>query len=384
MTCFNLGMGRWTAVMVALASCLVFTSCGSGDDDSATDTSLVDTLVPEPTDATVPAISEPAASSPATEPDVTEIPATTVAPATSTTVAALPDPLDVADIAGVQAITAEPFPDWVTIADGAAWVANVGSGVVGYDLTTAAPIFDVPTGVEICLAMDSSPGSLWVGACDTTTLYRVNTADGVIAATILLPFDSIAEESSIAANDDSVWVMSAGPDRQIAQISVADNSIVTTFAAPDGASAMRFLEGSLWVSDDVGGVVHRVDPTTGQEQALIEVDDGARFMAVGEGGLWVMNNGAGTVSSIDPASNSVTATIVVSITPVTGGDIAVGGGFVWARVGAVLVAQIDPSANAVVARFGPHAGSGSVAADDDAVWISAHDVLKVWRVPISD
>ena len=50
--------------------------------------------------------------------------------------------------------------------------------MVAYDLTTAAPIFDVATGVEVCLAMDSSPGSLWVGACDTTILYRVDTADG--------------------------------------------------------------------------------------------------------------------------------------------------------------------------------------------------------------
>lgn len=367
-----------------VATCLTVVGCGGGDDDSTTDTSIADTLVPEPSSATEPSVSEPSASQPSTtRPDTTAQPTTTATPTTSTTDAALPDPQRLADVAGVQTIAAEPFPDWVTIAEGAAWVANVGSGVVGYDLTTAAPMFDVPTGVEVCLGMDSSPGALWVGACDTTTLYRVNTADGTIAATIFLPFDSIAEESSIAASDEFAWVMSAGNDRQIAQISVADNSIVATFAAPSGASAMRFLAGSLWVSDDVGSAVHRIDPTTGEEQALIEVDAGARFLAVGEDHVWVMNNRAGTVTSIDPASNTVTATIVASTSPVNGGDIAVGGGFVWARVSEVLVAQIDPSTNTVVARFGPSAGSGSVAADDDAVWISAHEVLKVWRVPIS-
>jgi hypothetical protein len=48
----------------------------------------------------------------------------------------------------------------------------------------------------------------------------------------------------------------------------------------------------------------------------------------------------------------------------------------------VLVAQIDPESNLVVARYGPASGSGGVAADDDAVWISAHDVTTIWRIPI--
>jgi hypothetical protein len=28
----------------------------------------------------------------------------------------------------------------------------------------------------------------------------------------------------------------------------------------------------------------------------------------------------------------------------------------------------------------PSAGSGGVAADDDAVWITAHDVTTIWRL----
>lgn len=296
----------------------------------------------------------------------------------------LPEVQRIADVDGVKVIDAEPFPDWITIADGAAWVANVSSGVVGYDLASGAPLFDVPTGVEVCLAMDSTPGSLWVGACDTTTLYRVDTIDGTIAATILLPFDSIAEESSIAANEEFAWVMSAGANRQIAQISAVDDSIVTTFDAPAGASAMRFADGSLWISDAGGGTVHRVDPETGEQQALLQVGAGAGFVAVGEGGVWVMNGRDGTVSFIDPATNTVGTTIKVSDDQVDGGDIAVGGGYVWARVSDVVVVQIDPGSDSVVARYGPSFGSGSVAADDGAVWVSAHNVLKVWRIPISE
>jgi virginiamycin B lyase len=72
----------------------------------------------------------------------------------------------------------------------------------------------------------------------------------------------------------------------------------------------------------------------------------------------------------------------VEAVPITGGDLAIGGAFVWARISSALVANIDPQTNTVVARFGPASGSGSVAADDQAVWITAHDVDKVYRLPI--
>ena len=67
---------------------------------------------------------------------------------------------------------------------------------------------------------------------------------------------------------------------------------------------------------------------------------------------------------------------------VDGGDLAVGGGFVWARVSDTLVAKIDPATNSVVARYAPESGSGSVAADTDNAWVSAHDHDVVYRLPL--
>jgi virginiamycin B lyase len=334
-------------------------------------------------------------SSPATEAVVasttsestTDPPATRLLPAPATAPPTtdsegLPSAQRIADVTGVTPIDARPNPDWITIAGGAAWVANVSSGVVGYDLSSAASVADLPFVGDVCMAMDSTADSLFAGDCGATTLVRINVADRSIAATVSLPFAGLAEESSIAASNESVWVMSSRADLQIARIDQATNAVTDTFAAPSGASAMRFTDGSLWVSDADHALVHRLEPTTGAEQASIEVDAGARFMAVGEGGLWVMNNTAGTVSFIDPSTNAVNDIVVVSEYPIDGGDIAVGGGFVWARVSDVAVAQIDPATMTVIARYGPSVGSGSVAADRDAVWISAHDVTTVWRVPL--
>jgi YVTN family beta-propeller protein len=125
-----------------------------------------------------------------------------------------------------------------------------------------------------------------------------------------------------------------------------------------------------------------VNPADGSIVAVIPTGAFADFLAVGDGGVWVQNNGDSSVSRIDPATDTVLATIHVSGRPIQGGDIAVGGGSVWARVSDVLVAQIDIATNTVVARFGESWGSGSVAADNEAVWISAHEVLSVWRLPI--
>ena len=59
-----------------------------------------------------------------------------------------------------------------------------------------------------------------------------------------------------------------------------------------------------------------------------------------------------------------------------------GGGSVWVRVSDALIARIDPTTDTVIERYGPPAGSGSVAADADAVWVSAHDINTVWRLPL--
>ena len=95
-----------------------------------------------------------------------------------------------------------------------------------------------------------------------------------------------------------------------------------------------------------------------------------------------MNQLDATVSHVDPKTNQVVATIPVGKGAIDGGDIAVGGGSVWVRVS-------DSSSSGSTRRptwsssaTGRARGSGSVAADDDALWVSAHDVSSVWRLPL--
>lgn len=285
--------------------------------------------------------------------------------------------------AGASAITSEPDPDWVTITDDAAWVANVGEGIGRYDLATGELVGEVETRGRICLAMDAGFGSLWAADCLEMAILRIDEATGEVRASIAVPFDTVLPpESSVAVGEDAVWVLSSGDDPRLARIDPATDEVTDTFEAPRGAAGLRASANALWVTLPDAGQLLRLDPVDASVQATIEVAAGGRFLAAEDEAVWVLGAGEAVVSRVDPASDEVVASIRVGESPVSGGDINVGGGFVWARVSDSLVAQIDPVTNSVVARFGEPEGSGSADADGEALWISAHDVLTVYRVPL--
>ena len=147
--------------------------------------------------------------------------------------------------------------------------------------------------------------------------------------------------------------------------------------------------GSVWVSNTGGwrgtipGSLQRVDANAKVVIATIPVGTKPLFLAAGEGGVWVINQGEGTVSRVDPSTNQVAATIEVGVDG-SGGDIAVGYGKVWVRASKVLLSVIDAETNQVVQRYGPTAGSGGVRVGHGGAWITAHDTKQVWRLPVSE
>ena len=149
-----------------------------------------------------------------------------------------------------------------------------------------------------------------------------------------------------------------------------------------GASAVRAGLGGIWVTNSQTDSVVRLDPSTGKIVATIPVASGPRFFDVGAGAVWVMAQSAGALCRIDPADNRLVGCTVIDPAGVDGGDLTVGNGFVWFRGTEALVAQVDPKSGRVVRRIGPGEGSGSAGAGSGQLWISAHDVSKLYRVPV--
>jgi virginiamycin B lyase len=199
-------------------------------------------------------------------------------------------------------------------------------------------------------------GLLWAANCDAKTVARIDLRTRRVTATIDLDGRDPAPESSIAAGDKLVWVLTFGDETAIVSIDPKSNTVVGTIRTPPEPAALAAGLGGLWVSSGRGTVSH-IDPRSGEVIGEIQVGDHPRFMAIGGGSLWVLNQGDATVSRIDPSTDRVIATIVVGREPVEGGDLAFGGGMLWARVTDAPVARIDPKTNSVTAPFADRAAS---------------------------
>jgi DNA-binding beta-propeller fold protein YncE len=103
--------------------------------------------------------------------------------------------------------------------------------------------------------------------------------------------------------------------------------------------------GSIWVADIHADDVRRFEPATMRELARIPVS-GAAWFAVADGALWVTNQTGTGLSRIDPATNTVVAH-VGDVPPCAAPVVAFDS--VWqAACDAAVYLQIDPVQNVVV------------------------------------
>src|SRR5436853_883349 len=291
------------------------------------------------------------------------------------------DPASI-DKAAVATISIAGYPDWLEIGFGSVWVSNDRVNAVQRIDTRTNEIVATVKVNEPCAAMAAGFGSMWVASCKDKSIVRINARSNKVVAAI--PIAVADSEASLAAGEGGLWVLS---DKKgvLSRISPRTNRVIRRISVKPNSFAAMTGFGSVWITNtgehgsSDNGSVQRIDPRRNRVIATIPVRSQPRFFAVGEGGVWVLNQKDGSVSRINPRTNKVVATIEAGV-PGTGGDIAVGEGYVWVRTTKILLSVIDPKTNAVVKRFGPKQGSGAVRAGRGAVWVSAHDVNKVWRL----
>ena len=295
----------------------------------------------------------------------------------------LPAIQPVAKVGGV-AIEATPQADWVVVARGRAWVSGLGKGVGVYDARTGRPLGSVAVPQTPCAATDEGFGAVWTATCEPGGVTRIDPATARVTGHVALPMTSDGE-SSIGAGEGAVWAIIDGSDCRLCAVARIDPKtlkVTNRYPVPGGASAVRAGLGGVWITNYQTDSVVRLDTTTGKIVATIPVASGPRFFDVGAGAVWVMAQSAGALCRIDPADNRLVGCTVIDQGGVEGGDLTVGNGFVWFRGTEALVAQVDPRSGRVVRRIGPGEGSGSAGAGSGQLWISAHDVSKLYRVPV--
>ena len=286
--------------------------------------------------------------------------------------------------AGGVAINATAEADWMLVAHGRAWVSGLGKGVGVYDARTGRPLGSVAVPHGPCAATDEGFGSIWTATCEPGGVSRIDPATARVTGHVELSVPSDGE-SSIGVGEGAVWAIIDGSDCSLCAVARIDPKtlkVTARYPVPGGAAAVRAGLGGVWITNSQTNSVVRLDPTTGKIVATIPVASGPRFFDVGAGAVWVMAQSAGALCRIDPAGNHLVGCTVIDPAGVQGGDLTVGNGFVWFRGTEALVAQVDPKSGRVVRRIGSGEGSGSAAAGSGQLWISAHDVAKLYRVPV--
>ena len=224
-------------------------------------------------------------------------------------------------------------------------------------------------------SMSASTACGPVAATITSSIRIVPVERLLFTPPIDLPIPAIAQEWSIAAGEGGIWVVST--DHRLVRVDPDHEprrpvSRRRSPRAPPRRVPGSGRSGSRCPRSDTLLRIPPADPTTSQ---AIKVGDGPRFLAIGDDAVWVMNQGDGTVTRVDrrTARSSPRSRF---------GRLDPGRRHRRRRRGASGCASSRtsscgsiPATNAVIARFGPPSGQRQRRGDDDALWVTAHDVV---------
>lgn len=284
---------------------------------------------------------------------------------------AAPDP----DLPDAVTLDVPDFGDFLATEGEDVWITNAGRierwSVAGKVASVAV--------AKPCGAPVAAFDALWVIDCSAATLVRIDPKRGRVTARIATGVADPEGEMSLAAGAGAVWIASDAAGT-VSRIDPARNRVAATIKVAPNSRALAFGFGSAWLTNSDANSVQRIDPKLNRVVATIPVGKSPGFLTAGEGAVWVQNQADGTVSRIEPKHDRVSATIKIG-RDLLYGDIATGAGRVWVRTTRdQLVAVIDPWTNRIVARLGKPKGSGAVRYGGGKVWVSAHDVHRLWAI----
>ena len=220
-------------------------------------------------------------------------------------------------------------PRNVVVAGGEVWI-GVGGRVQRFDATSGDWQTDVPVpGDPVYLGADSN--LVWVAG---DNVYRLRSQDQYSAGHPVMakiPDPSNENEvrirwatNGIAAGPDGVWMVGDGSDQRLWQVHGAPR--VRHFELGFPPSGVADGDGAVWVTDQLGDRLARIDPITGRITKSIHVGHEPMAVVVAPSGVWVANAIDDTVSRIDPLRNKVTRNVHVGFSPTA---LAVDGNRIW-------------------------------------------------------
>ncbi len=239
------------------------------------------------------------------------------------------------------------------------------------------------------VALAVGHGSVWVANTDDGTVSRIDPERREVVRTIGIG----APVVDLAVGRDAVWVAN-GSDGTVSRIDPSADAVVETIDLRGSSDlvwnpthAVDADDDSVWIAAGPRHVL-RLDPTTSEPSAMIDVGNMPVGVAVGDQALWVVTT-AERALRIEPHTNTATAEVPIG-NPVA---LTVGKQAVWLSDKAGQVWRINPDTGMVtqttpVGRglLGMCATDGVVLAADNAdgtvVRIDPRDGRVVGTIPV--
>jgi YVTN family beta-propeller protein len=161
--------------------------------------------------------------------------------------------------------------------------------------------------------------------------------------------------------------------------------IVAKVSIPGTPDWVGIDTAAVWISNRQMNNIARIDVTTNQVSATVEVGESpCAGVAIDFGSIWIPSCGDGMLTRIDSGSNAVREKIQVAPADSEGG-LTAGHGAVWLPTdGGQTVARVDPGTDEISVRIPVTPGSFVAASDSGAVWVTSTTHNLVSRIdPLS-
>ena len=271
-------------------------------------------------------------------------------------------------------------PDWLAIGFGSVWVSvPKNNEIVRIDPKHNVVQSRITVDKKPCYGIGVSRTRLWVLNCISQSLMRIDPEKALVDLRVPVSIDPEGE-GSIAVDDSGVWFVGDedGYSSTLVHLSPNGGTLRKTPIGRDSA-VVTLGFGSVWVTSSGENRIYRVDPESGNVVAKIDVAAKPRFTTIGAGSVWVLSQSDGSVSRINPTSNTVQSVIPAGV-PGEGGDIAIGGAYIWVSAAGTPLTRISPQSAKVIDQYGNYKGADAIRFGFNSVWISDHGKGDVWRI----